>query len=552
MRAKTKTLISLITVLAVSFVMCFGGLEVFAGETDVEGADNGVEAEQTVGSEETKLDATEENAEIQAKDSAVDMTVAEATEPTIQLTVKYGGNEHTFTKDELFVMEKTRCAYSSYSANPSPHEYPNAVGIAVEDIINAAFQEMEIGKTLDDIDGESIVHFISGKDSVEFKFLKDQLFNTERYYFPKASNANARNGAAPSSTYDGAEPNCPMILLDPATQGRLLFGQVAPNEQNYSNFAVGMYVKTYNEGAETYREATISIEDPTYEQWGNITSMTNATNGGWVNYGTGIKFNTGNLSTAIGIAKYWVYYTTDGSEPKEGSAIYNYDKEGRLKPPVINKIGPNTIKVRAIGYGKKAGDVTTFTVYGLPYAPKSFSAASSGYKSVKVSWSKVSGATGYEVYRYNGKSYVKIATLGDTAVSYVNNGLATGTSYSFKVRSYYKTGTTVKYSPFTAVKAAKPVPAGPVLKSVSAGKKKAVVRWTKVAGATGYKVYRSTNAKTGFKSVKTIKKAKTVSFTNKKLKKGKTYYYKIQAMGKVNRKSISGGYSAVKGVKITE
>lgn len=549
MRTKTKTLVSLITVLAVTVVMCFGGMEAFAGEAEDAVTDNMAATEQVANPDETDPDATIEEADIQAMGGTADMTTAETTEPIMQLTVRYDGKSYTFSKDELFQLPLyDNYKYSSFNANPSYYEfYP--VGYAVEDIINTAFEKMEVDKTVADLDGESIIRFISGTDGADFIFLKGQLFDTERYYFKNASGANAKNGAAPAATWNIKEKNVPIISRDDVKKGRLFFGQVAPNEQNFSNFADGMYDRHTNDY--TTFEATISIEEPTHEQWEEITSMSNATNDGWVNYGTGIKFSIGNIPVGAGV-KYWVYYTTNGSEPKEGSAIYNYDKYGGIKPPVINKIGPNTIKVRAIGYGKKASDVTTFTVYGLPYAPKSISAASTGYRSVKVSWSKVSGATGYEVYRYNGKSYVKIATLGSSAASYVNNGLATGTSCSFKVRSYYKTGTTTKYSPFTAVRTAKPVPAGPAIRSISPGKKKAVVRWTRVAGATGYKVYRSTNAKSGFKCVKTIKKAKTVSFTNKKLKKGKIYYYRIQSIGKVKKKSISGGYSAVKGVKITK
>ena len=41
-----------------------------------------------------------------------------------------------------------------------------------------------------------------------------------------------------------------------------------------------------------------------------------------------------------------------------------------------------------------------------------------------------------------------------------------------------------------------------------------------------------------------------VTFTNKNLKKGKTYYYKIKAYKKVNGKKALGQFSAVKSVKI--
>lgn len=81
---------------------------------------------------------------------------------------------------------------------------------------------------------------------------------------------------------------------------------------------------------------------------------------------------------------------------------------------------------------------------------------------------------------------------------------------------------------------------------LSAGSKKIKVRWSRVSGASGYVVMRSTKKNSGFKTVKTIKKGSTVSFTNKKLKKGKKYYYKVRAYKKVNGIKIYGAYSAVK------
>ena len=61
-------------------------------------------------------------------------------------------------------------------------------------------------------------------------------------------------------------------------------------------------------------------------------------------------------------------------------------------------------------------------------------------------------------------------------------------------------------------------------------------------------VFTKKNGK--YKAVKTIKKAKTVTFTDTKLKKGTTYYYKVKAYKKVNGKKALGQFSTVKSVKI--
>jgi hypothetical protein len=80
--------------------------------------------------------------------------------------------------------------------------------------------------------------------------------------------------------------------------------------------------------------------------------------------------------------------------------------------------------------------------------------------------------------------------------------------------------------------------------------KKAVLKWKKIKNADGYVVYRATKKNGKYKAVKTIKKAKTVTFTDTKLKKGTTYYYKVKAYKKVNGKKALGQFSTVKSVKI--
>ena len=78
----------------------------------------------------------------------------------------------------------------------------------------------------------------------------------------------------------------------------------------------------------------------------------------------------------------------------------------------------------------------------------------------------------------------------------------------------------------------------------------AVISWKKVKGASGYEVYRSTKKNGKYKKIKTIKKAGTVRFTDKKLKKGFAYYYKVRAYRKTAVAKVYGNDSAAKKVKI--
>lgn len=80
-----------------------------------------------------------------------------------------------------------------------------------------------------------------------------------------------------------------------------------------------------------------------------------------------------------------------------------------------------------------------------------------------------------------------------------------------------------------------------------AKKKSALVSWKSAGKGFKYEVYRSTNPTKSFKKVKTTGKLKV---TVKKLKKGKTYYFKVRAFKKIDGKKVYTGYSNMAKVKI--
>ena len=71
------------------------------------------------------------------------------------------------------------------------------------------------------------------------------------------------------------------------------------------------------------------------------------------------------------------------------------------------------------------------------------------------------------------------------------------------------------------------------------------VSWKKVKNAKGYQIYRATKKNGKYKKVKTIKKAKTVSWTNKKLTTGTRYYYKVRAYKGSRKGSFSTKKSGI-------
>ena len=196
----------------------------------------------------------------------------------------------------------------------------------------------------------------------------------------------------------------------------------------------------------------------------------------------------------------------------------------------------NGVKV----YGPYAAVVSAKPVPATPAAPK---AASASYNSVKVTWSAVTGAGGYQVWRSTaaGSGYKLAVTVA--ATSYTNTGLATGTTYYYKIRAYRTVNGVKVYGPYAAVVSAKPVPAAPAgVKAVRASSTSVKVSWNAVMGASGYEVFRASSSAGTYTLVKTTT---SLSWSNTRLVTGKTYYYKVRAYRLVAGVKVYGGYGVI-------
>ena len=180
--------------------------------------------------------------------------------------------------------------------------------------------------------------------------------------------------------------------------------------------------------------------------------------------------------------------------------------------------------------------------------PTSVKVKSAGYNSLALSWKKVSGAAGYEIYRAVSKngSYTKVKTVSTT--SYTDTKRTTGKQYYYKVCAVYAAGNSTIRSDCSSIVNAKPILAktsGLKVNKLSAAKSK--LSWKKVKGATGYEVYRKASKNGKFIRVTTVKRK---NYKDSGLLTGKTYYYKVRAYRVVNGKKVRGKFSVVKKVKM--
>lgn len=196
------------------------------------------------------------------------------------------------------------------------------------------------------------------------------------------------------------------------------------------------------------------------------------------------------------------------------------------------------------------------SVKPVPATTNIKSVTSSGYNSITVKWSKVKGTasdgyvSGYAVYRSTKKdgTYKKVATIKSGKTNkYKDTGLSTGTKYYYKVKAYCKVSGKNVWGADSKIKSAKPIPSTPKISKVSSKNYNTLeITWSKVKGASGYKIYRSTKKDGDYKQVKKVKSGSTTSCQDTGLKTGKKYYYKVKAYTTNKKgKSINSEYSSV-------
>lgn len=170
---------------------------------------------------------------------------------------------------------------------------------------------------------------------------------------------------------------------------------------------------------------------------------------------------------------------------------------------------------------------------------------------IKLTWNKVSGATGYRVYRYNAAEKKWVIVVNETTKTTATIKFKTGAKTKFAVKSYKKLGdgTILWSSSYKTIETATKTATPKISKLTSSSKGKAVITWTNVSGENGFQVYYSTKKNGDFKKYSNYK-GNTTKATVSKLKSGKTYYFKVRTYKTTDSGYVYSSWSSVKGIKI--
>ena len=165
---------------------------------------------------------------------------------------------------------------------------------------------------------------------------------------------------------------------------------------------------------------------------------------------------------------------------------------------------------------------------------------------VKLDWSKNDKATGYVIEQYKGGKWTALATTkNNTTLTFTVKGLAKGTAYSFRIKSFRKTGSTTEFSEYTAIKAATLLDGVSDFKVTSVTGSWITLEWAKNDKATGYSIEQYKGGK--WTVIATTKNNTTLKFTVKGLKNDTTYSFRIRAYKTAGGSNVYSDYVRIAG-----
>lgn len=178
------------------------------------------------------------------------------------------------------------------------------------------------------------------------------------------------------------------------------------------------------------------------------------------------------------------------------------------------------------------------------------------YKSVKVTWTKVEDATGYEIYRSAKKSsrYQLVKTVGQNTFSITDKtkNLTAGKKYYYKVRPIREEAGETLYGSYSAPQVIVYSLPAVNFTSVKPGAGGTLqLKWKKVKKADGYEIRRSTTENGKYKKYKTVSSGTAQKYTLTAAESNGSYFYKIRAYRIVNGKKVYGEYSQPKKMEMS-
>lgn len=244
-------------------------------------------------------------------------------------------------------------------------------------------------------------------------------------------------------------------------------------------------------------------------------------------YFSGTSMSAAHVSGTFALAWSW-----DSSKSASALREYAYDWSRDLGPPGHDS---------QFGHGEIDAKCT---VWHRPYPVRFVEAtAGPGARQITVTWDRPlydcsSTITAYHVYRADaGGTYALIATVDGSARSYLSGGLASGATYSYRVRATNSGGTSRWSNVASATTFTKPSAPTAVTAQPGPGIGEITVGWSPPLDSggtsiTSYRIYRATSPSGAETNVASVSGSEQ-SWTDSGLLPG-SYYYRVSAVNVVD------------------
>lgn len=265
-----------------------------------------------------------------------------------------------------------------------------------------------------------------------------------------------------------------------------------------------------------------------------VTGFTGSLGKNIIKVTSGNEFTTFNVYVRDNISKSKITlsaskFTATGKAIKPTvKAITNNGKVLKLNTDYTlsyaSNVNPGIATVTITGKGLYTGSVKmSFTI--VPMKTTGTKVSSRKTDSLKLSWTKQGGVTGYVVDKYDAKSkkWKTYKTIASNTNSVTVSKLTQSTAYKFRVRSYKTIGKTKYYGAYSSTFTTPTSPSKVKVKSSTIyqhhASMKYSIKWNKVKNVSGYQIqiygYDYNKNKEYWKTIKTVKGAGTTSYTSK-------------------------------------
>lgn len=230
---------------------------------------------------------------------------------------------------------------------------------------------------------------------------------------------------------------------------------------------------------------------------------------------------------------------------RKGVKIPQIAEDGSVNYTISYKNNKNagTATIVVKGKGRYTDTIqTTFKI--VPGTTKV--STSTAEKNIFLSWDKVTGASGYKIYRSLSKDsgYKLIDTISSEKTrNYTDKNTIYYRTYYYKIRAYRTVNGKNIYGEYSNPVKNQIASMSAKVEAVSSNTLK--VSWEKLNNALGYLVYRSTSKSGEYKQIANIDNASTTFYNDSSIKVGVKYYYKVRAYNVIRDEKCYSAYSNV-------